>query len=79
MALCLKCIHSKYFKNYITGTCFNMKKYNVPLELVSVRPFSIQIHINVKFMSSQGNVKGRVFQIQAWRPLILMFYFDSLS
>ena len=30
-------------------------------------------------MSSQGNVKGHVFQKQAWRPLIFMLYFDFLS
>ena len=30
-------------------------------------------------MSSQGNVKGYVFQKQAWRPIILMFYFDLIS
>ena len=30
-------------------------------------------------MSSQGNVKGYLFQKQEWWPLILMFYFDSLS
>ena len=30
-------------------------------------------------MPSQGNVKGYVFQKQAWRPLILRFYFYFLS
>ena len=30
-------------------------------------------------MSFQGKFKGYVFQKQAWRPLIFMFYFDFLS
>ena len=30
-------------------------------------------------MSSQGNDKGHVFQKQAWRPLIVMIYFDLTS
>ena len=30
-------------------------------------------------MSSQGNVKGHVFQKQAWRSPIFWFYFDFLS
>ena len=30
-------------------------------------------------MSFQGNVKGHVFQKQAWTLLILMFYFVFLS
>ena len=30
-------------------------------------------------MSSQENIKGHVFQKQAWRPLILKFYFYVLS
>ena len=32
-------IYSKYFKNWIPGIYFNLKKYNIPLELASVRPF----------------------------------------
>ena len=30
-------------------------------------------------MSSQGNSKDHVFQKQAWRPLIFMFYFYFLA
>ena len=30
-------------------------------------------------MSFQGNVEGHVFQKEAWRPLIFMFYFNLLS
>ena len=49
------------------------KKYNIQLELASVKPF---FHADTyQFMSSQGNVKGHVFKKQAWRPLIFMFYF----
>ena len=33
----------------------------------------------LKLISFQGNVKGHVFQKQAWIPLIFMFYFDFLS
>ena len=29
-------------------------------------------------MSSQGKVKGHIFQKQAWRPSIFMFYVDFL-
>ena len=51
-----------------------MKKYNIPLELASVRPF---FHTNTyRYMSSQGNVKGYVFQKQALR-LIFMGVFIS--
>ena len=67
-------LYSKYFKNEITGTCFNLKIYNIPLELASIRPF---YHTNtyklLKFMSFQGNAKGQVFQKQAWDPLFLFF------
>ena len=34
MCLSLKCIHSNHFKNQITRTNFNLKKYNLPLELI---------------------------------------------
>ena len=30
-------------------------------------------------MSPQGKFKGLVFQIQAWKPLIYMFYFLFFS
>ena len=47
------------------------------MELASVRPF---FHSKTyTLMSSQGNVKGQVFQKQAWTPFILMLYIYFLS
>ena len=67
----------KVFQKFNHRNIFNLKKYNIPLELASIRPF---FYTNTyKLMLSQGNVKGHVFQKQAWRPLIYMFYFDFLS
>ena len=69
MCLCLKCIRSKYFKTPIIFHC--------SLISLIVKPF---FHTNTcKYMSSQGNVKGNVFEAQAWRYLIFMFYFEFLA
>ena len=59
----------KYFKNKITGTYFNLKKYNIPLEIFNT----------YQFMSSQGNVKGHVFHKQAWISQNFMFNCYFLS
>ena len=80
MCLCLKCIHSKYFKNEITETCYNLKKYNIPLEFSLSKVICPYKYISIlKVMSFQGNFKGHVCKKQARRPLIFMFYFYFLS
>ena len=64
------------YQMFILYKMFYLKKYNIPLELASVRDF---FHTNTyQFVSSQGNVKGHVFQHQTWRHLIFMFYFYLL-
>ena len=43
-------------------------------------PIFLYKYISIlEFMTSQGNVKGHVFQNQAWSHLIFMFYFYFLA
>ena len=70
----------KIFQKLNHRNMFVLKKYNIPLELASVWQF---LHTNtykiLKFISFQGNVKGHVFQKQAWRNLkfyvLFLFFF----
>ena len=76
-SMCVFKMHTfKIFQKLIHRKKYlNLKKYDISLELALVRPF---FHTNTyKFMSSQDNVKGHVFQKQAWIPLILCFILIS--
>ena len=67
----LKCRYSKYYKNKITGTYFNVKKYNIPLEAI----------FQCKNLSSQGNVKDHVLKKTSMETsyIYVSFYFLSLD
>ena len=81
MCLCLKCKHSKYFKNLITGTYFNLKKYIIPLEFTSVWPiFCIQKHINFEiFVISRQCLKQCISKTSMETPYFyVLFVFCSI-
>ena len=61
------------------GTYFNLKKYNIPLELASVSPFSIQIHII--FSHFKAMLRDTYFKNKHGDPLFLCFiliFYDNM-
>ena len=66
MGFCLKCIHSKYYKNEITGTYLNLKKYIIQLEF-----------FHIALCHRKAMVKAMYFQNKYEDPLFLSFSFIS--
>ena len=70
----------KIFQNKITGTCFYLKKHDIPLELAPVLPF---YHTNTynffkNLCKIQGNVKGHVIKKKAWIFMLIFISYHKM-
>ena len=72
------CVKNAYIQNIskiITGTYFYLKKYNIPLDLASVSPFSMQININL--CNFKAILKAMYFKTSMVTPYFLCFILIS--